>query len=144
MAYRRCQPHYSRNVVLDTPRTPLVVGTALAAATLITTVAVDDGPVLCPFRRCTGGYCPGCGGSRAARALVTGDLSAAWQLHPWVVLIAAQASVLFLVTALVQSGFTVQLQLRKLVTPVLAVNGVFGLGLWISRLAMGQIPIPFG
>ena len=129
---------------LDTPRTPLVVGAVLTSLTVLTTIATDDGPVLCPFRRCTGGYCPGCGGSRAAEALVGGDVSAAWQLHPWIVLLAIQTVVLGLIFGLTRFSPTVRTQLRRAIVPLLITNAAFAVGLWILRLGMGQIPVPFG
>lgn len=46
----------------------------------------------CLFRRMTGLYCPGCGGSRAARYLLRGDIGKSLWYHPLVgyaVLVAA-------------------------------------------------------
>lgn len=58
---------------------PLVVGAGLSVACLA--VAFSDGDVSilppCPFRAMTGLDCPGCGMSRAARALLRGHLDSA-------------------------------------------------------------------
>ena len=129
---------------LDTPRTPLVAGAFLTMVTVLTTIATDDGPVLCPFRRCTGGYCPGCGGTRAAKTLASGDLGGAWRLHPWIVLLAAQGALVVAIVLLSRFRPKVRMQLRRAVTPALAANAAFALGLWILRMSTGQIPIPFG
>lgn len=107
-----------------------LAGLAVASATL------DGGPVLCGFRLCTGGYCPGCGGSRAAAALLGGDVVTAWQHHPWVVLIAGQIVVVAVVKAV--SG-----RAPLPVQPLLYANLVLGLTIWIVRLANGAIPAPF-
>ena len=42
----------------------------------------DDGPVLCPFRACTGMACPGCGLTRAITHAARGDLAGSFRLHP--------------------------------------------------------------
>ncbi len=38
----------------------------------------------CPFLLLTGLYCPGCGGTRAVRSLLRGDLRMSFQYHPLV------------------------------------------------------------
>lgn len=38
----------------------------------------------CPFRQLTGFYCPGCGGTRAAEALLSGRILESLWLHPLV------------------------------------------------------------
>lgn len=40
----------------------------------------------CPLHATTGILCPGCGSGRVARALLAGDLTAAWRANPLVVL----------------------------------------------------------
>lgn len=100
------------------------------------TTTFESGPILCGFRLCTGGYCPGCGGSRAAAALLGGDFGGAWQHHPWIVLIAAQIVALATARALVG-------RLPLPLQPVLYGNLVVGVGIWIVRLATGAIPAPF-
>jgi hypothetical protein len=57
----------------------------------------DDGPILCPYRLATGNLCPGCGCTRAVRAVTRGDLAGALTLNSWAVLFVAE---LFVFTAL--------------------------------------------
>jgi hypothetical protein len=57
----------------------------------------DDGPILCPYRLATGNLCPGCGCTRAVRAVTRGDLAGALTLNSWAVLFVAE---LFVVSAL--------------------------------------------
>ena len=40
--------------------------------------------VPCVFRACTGLYCPGCGATRAARLLLSGDIAAAVRMNPYI------------------------------------------------------------
>jgi hypothetical protein len=53
-----------------------VAGAAVAAS-------LSDG--WCLFRACTGVACPGCGMTRAAGRLVTGDLAGSFAFHPLLV-----------------------------------------------------------
>lgn len=115
---------------------PAQLGLAATVGLAAVTSTLENGPILCGFRLCTGGYCPGCGGSRAAAALLVGDLGGAWQHHPWIVLIAAQIVVLATVRALV-GRLPIPLQ------PVLYGNLVVGVGIWVLRLSTGAIPAPF-
>lgn len=115
---------------------PAQLGLAATVGLAAVTSTLESGPILCGFRLCTGGYCPGCGGSRAAAALLVGDLGGAWQHHPWIVLIAAQIVVLATVRALV-GRLPIPLQ------PVLYGNLVVGVGIWVLRLSTGAIPAPF-
>ena len=43
----------------------------------------------CLFHLITGLYCPGCGGTRAVRAMLAGDLRLSFQYHPLVLYTAA-------------------------------------------------------
>jgi hypothetical protein len=43
---------------------------------------VAGGPVLCPFRAATGLPCPTCGLTRAAHAILHGDIGAAFAINP--------------------------------------------------------------
>lgn len=115
---------------------PAHVGLAGLVGLAAVTATLDDGPVVCGFRLCTGGYCPGCGGSRAAVALLRGDAVGAWHHHPWVVLIALQIAALAAARAV--SG-RASFPLRA----VLYANLVLGLAIWMHRLASGAIPTPF-
>ena len=123
--------------VLSSPWRIAAVAVALVVA--VNVGGSDGGPGLCVFRRCTGGYCPGCGLTRAARHLTRGQVGAAWQDHPWLVLAVAQA----LVAAAV---YAVARRIRAVIgwNRVSVVVGVFNvvllLGIWIVRLVDGSIP----
>jgi hypothetical protein len=114
----------------------------VAAATAAALAAADDsGPVLCLFRRCTGGYCPGCGLTRSAGRLVRGDLAGSWHQHPFLAIAMAQLVVL---AAVLAARYEAGLQaIRRRALPLLAVNGAVLLGVWILRLSTGAIPAPF-
>lgn len=62
-----------------------LAGAGLSALNLVTGVGLP-----CPFRMLTGWLCPLCGGTHLGVALLTGDLGAAWQANP-LLLIAAVA-----------------------------------------------------
>lgn len=116
-----------------------IVLLAVAAMLAVDAGGTDDGAGVCIFRRCTGGYCPGCGMTRAARHLTRGDVGAAWHDHPIVVLVAAQG----VVGAVLFVGIR-RLRARLLsvrtVAIVAAVNGVLLMVIWVVRLADGSIP----
>lgn len=125
----------SRRVPLGSPGLAAVGFAAVAA---IASAGDDDGVVLCPFRRCTGGYCPGCGATRAANRLVRGDLAASWTHHPWVVLLAVQ-------TAVVAGWFAVTRRDPRQSSPrwiagLGVANAIALMAIWIIRLDAGTIP----
>lgn len=109
----------------------------------------DEGTVLCPFRRCTDGYCPLCGATRSFGRLLRGDVAGAWVRHPYVVVLAVQIVVLGAIAGLrsatgASSGSSAR---RPLLTSsqrrwLLIANLVFVVGLWGLRLALGDIPRP--
>ncbi len=119
---------------------PLAAPTAAMAiaGALVVTAGGDDGIVLCPFRRCTGGYCPGCGATRATHQLLRGDLGASWSHHPWVVLAAVQAAVIAVVGGVLVRGNG--RGWRRLVLPALVANSVLLLVIWAARLWTEAIP----
>ena len=101
----------------------------------------DDGPVLCPFRICTGGYCPGCGFTRSTGALIRGDLVGSWHHHPYLLLALAQAAVLVALWKVAGEG--VQARLRRAAQPLLVANAILVSAIWVIRMASGHIPVPF-
>jgi hypothetical protein len=119
-----------------------IIGLAVVAVLLIDAGGTDDGPGLCVFRRCTGGYCPGCGLTRASKHLVRGELGAAWYDHPWIPLLAVQAAVAAAVVAVVR-------RFRRIVNWQLVIltvgigNTVLALGIWAIRLSTNSIPTPW-
>lgn len=118
-------------------RASLAVG-VVAIGTLVFT-ASDDGIVLCPFRRCTGGYCPACGATRATRAFAHGDIGAAWAHSPWVVVAAIQAAVVGVLATRAAPGGRLERTLaigRRLAWP----NLVLLTAIWVVRLVDGSVP----
>lgn len=102
----------------------------------------DDGTILCPLRRCSGGYCPGCGLTRSTGQLLRGDLAGSWRQHPFLLLALGQMALLLGVW-----GMTSEDQhhrLRRLTTTFVVANMVLLCAIWVVRLAAGTIPIPFG
>jgi hypothetical protein len=69
--------------------TPVAVGGALVAATLL--AAVDPYQPghypACPFYTLTGYYCPGCGGLRAVHDLTHGEVARAFSSNPLITLL---------------------------------------------------------
>jgi hypothetical protein len=68
----------------DGRRDLAIAGSALAclsAAFVIPQTAIEDGPVVCPFRLATGLPCPGCGLARSWVALAHGDVETAFARH---------------------------------------------------------------
>lgn len=112
---------------------------ALTVGALVLAADRDDGVVLCPFRRCTGGYCPGCGATRAANRLVRGDVGAGWANHPWVVLAAVQVVVFGAVLAVTAPGAR-PVRARRSALPLLVANTVLLLAIWLVRRSTGAIP----
>lgn len=119
---------------------PVRIALLVVAAVLIVDAGgTDDGPGVCVFRRCTGGYCPGCGMTRSARHLTRGQIGAAWQDHPYLVLAAAQAIVAGAVYAVVRRiGRAVNW--NRVIVVLGIVNVVLITGIWIARLIDGSIP----
>ena len=66
----------------------LVIGLALSAAGMAILVRGNfRGLPPCPLHSTTGLYCPGCGVTRAGRALMHGDLGAALQMNAVAILL---------------------------------------------------------
>lgn len=122
----------------STDRAALAAG-ATALGALVMSAGADDGIVLCPFRRCTGGYCPGCGATRGAHRLLRGDLAGSWAHHPWIVLAAVQLVLVGSAAALMKPATRLD-RLRRGAVPLLVANCVLLVGIWIIRLAGGSIP----
>lgn len=123
---------------------PVVMTGGVAGAFVVAGLAAsdDDGPVLCVFRRCSGGYCPGCGLTRSAGALIRGDVAGSWARHPYLPLLVGQV---VLALGLWQLGSTrVRATLSRSFNAMLFVNTVVLITIWIARLATGTIPVPFG
>lgn len=97
-----------------------------------------QGPTTCPFAIVTGVACPLCGGTRAAAALVQGDLSLAWEMHP----------IIFLVAPLMAYGYVHWLRTRAGHPPIsaravnlgMAVTGALLIAVWVVRGLTGTLP----
>lgn len=111
----------------------------IAAVLVIDAGGTDEGAGVCVFRRCTGGYCPGCGMTRAARNLTRGEIGAAWQNHPIVVLLAIQAVIAAFIYA-VARNLRARFRAPRTLAILAVVNGVLLLGIWVVRLVNGSIP----
>ncbi len=108
---------------------PLLGVTAgLAALTAL------DGPVLCPFRRCTGGYCPLCGATRSAASLARLDPVGALRLYPALPLLAVAG-----VLAMWPQWLGSRRSDRLLAVIALAIVAV-----WMARVVLGDVPAPTG
>ena len=62
----------------------LVVGSVAVVALLITDFKIISWFPECDFLTKTGLYCPGCGGTRAVKSLLRGDLIRSFLYHPFV------------------------------------------------------------
>ncbi len=127
---------------LRTTRTfPSPAGTALALGglglALGTGLGSGTGPVLCPFRLCTGQACPACGLTRATVQLLSGDFAASWRLHPLAGLLMVQVA---LVAAL-QLGVGGRARWNRASGPVLAVNAIVFGGVWVLRWRLGLLDV---
>lgn len=129
-------------IVVDRPQwwtRALTAGGVVGAMAVVTAGDGDDGIVLCPFRVCTGGYCPGCGGTRAAGRLLRGDVVGAWQRHPFVVLLAAQLAILAGLYARASSRPWVR---ARWATFTIVNTGIM-VAVWLLRLGLDDVPRPF-
>lgn len=136
------------------PARVTALGVAAGAGALGAGLAASGGhgPVLCPFRLITGGYCPACGMTRAVGRLARGDLAGSWEMHPFLLLLVCQAVVAGAAWAVVElrrrrSGATapnpVAALLQRRADTLQLLNGGLLLALWVIRLATHAIPAPF-
>ncbi len=114
----------------------------LAPPALLAFLAVKPtgaGPTVCPFAIATGHACPLCGGTRAASALVQGDLTAAWALHPMIFAIAPLALFGWVAWLGVSRGWW-NAPSSKLTNRFALVVGIGTFSLWIARAISGTLP----
>lgn len=109
------------------------------AAALLAMDPSDDGPTLCPIALLTGVACPGCGMTRAASALLRGNIDLALDYHPLIPLIA-----LLLVAGwswfLMRRAGRVGPISNRVLNLVLIGAGVSLAAVWILRAATGTLP----
>lgn len=120
---------------------PAIGFAGVCAAASLTELSADEGQVFCPYRLLTGGWCPGCGGTRALKALVRGDIRDSLVMNPWTLVLFVQALVVS-VAMLAMPARTVT-WIRSNSVAIAATNLVIGLGFWGLRLLAGVIPLPF-
>ena len=97
------------------------------------------GPTVCPFAIATGHACPLCGGTRAAAALVQGDISMAWNLHPMIFALAPLAMFGWVAWMGVTRGWWSPPSSR-LTNRFALVIGIVAFGVWLARAATGTLP----
>ena len=92
---------------------------------------------LCPFAAMTGQPCPGCGLTRATRALLGGDFATSLRFHPLGALIAPIVTAWFLLGAwrYVREGRfrLVETEQSRWATWVAAIVGGLTVAVWIGR-----------
>ena len=120
---------------------PAVGFIGVCAAAAFTELSAEEGQVFCPYRLITGGWCPGCGCTRALKALVRGDISDSLTMNPWTLVLFVQAFVAS-IALLVLPERTVS-WVKKNQLRIAVFNLIFGVGVWSLRLAWGVIPLPF-
>ncbi|RPH36991.1 MAG: DUF2752 domain-containing protein [Chloroflexi bacterium] len=108
---------------------------AMAAAVLVPTAVVREGPRLCLFHALTGRSCPSCGMTRSWNAIGHGDLRAAVRYH-------ALGPATFVAAAAVVAGGDGSaarlLEPDARMRPVLAALSAAWVGAWAWRLAAGK------
>ncbi|MEO8694318.1 MAG: DUF2752 domain-containing protein [Acidimicrobiales bacterium] len=117
-----------------------LAGVALFAPTLLRPGA--HGPVLCPFRRVTGVWCPTCGMTRAFAWMAHGDLHESLRYHPLapVLLIEAAVGAMFLWyrrRAQKIEGYSAPLP-APLLRGLIVANALLVLAVWVIRLKSGS------
>jgi len=124
-------------------RTLPAVGLAgCCAAAALADVPEGEGAILCPFRLLTGLWCPGCGGTRALRHLMHGDVSMSLTLNPFLLIVLAQAVAIS--AAFASAPARTRQWFRTNDLRLLQANIAVGVTIWLVRIATGEIPIPFG
>ena len=94
---------------------------------------------VCIYRLTLGLPCPGCGLTRATVHLLHGDLATSLRLHPFGVLLALEAAVLWTITGVrVHRGLSIGMP-RGVERWALG-HVVAMLALWVGRVASGTAP----
>ncbi|HLF59761.1 MAG TPA: DUF2752 domain-containing protein [Acidimicrobiia bacterium] len=111
----------------------------LGVAALLAINPADDGPTLCPIALITGVACPGCGMTRAASALIRGDVVLALDYHPLIPLVALLLTASWAWFLLRRAGKVGPIS-NRLVNLVLLGTGVSLVAVWILRAVTGTLP----
>ena len=104
----------------------LVIGAIGIAVLLITDFEIISWYPKCDFLSKTGLYCPGCGGTRAVKSLLRGDLIRSFLFHPFVPY-SAIMYVVFMLYVFLKKHF-------KLFKKVFPVQGVICIGVGVLLL----------
>jgi len=126
--------------LLATQRNLWFLGTALAIVVAGAIYAFGPGEVsTCLVRSATGVSCPGCGMTRAASALLRGDLRTSWTFHPLAPLVAVEGLIVWAWWGLV--AFVRQRRVNEAIVLWLLVANTALLALvWVVRLFGGSLP----
>jgi len=111
----------------------------LGVAALLALQPSDNGPTICPIALLTGVPCPGCGMTRAASALLRGDLSLALDYHPLIPLFAVLTAGGWVWWLLRRTGRVKPIPNRVVNLGLIGV-GVSLVAVWLLRLAAGTLP----
>lgn len=135
-----CPIPQRRHFTLSLPdrqwRAAISLGWPLAMGAVPVLASLDSLP-LCAFRQISGQPCPLCGGTHACAALLSGDVSAAWQANPGllaVLLVAAAHSIVLAREALAGR----RMGPARCLAWAWAGAGAILLGAWSLRL-LGQL-----
>lgn len=79
----------------------LGIGAVYYIFTKLTDIHISEFVMPCMFHVWTGWYCPGCGGTRAVKALLRGEILTSFILHP-VVVYAAVIAVWFMISQTIE------------------------------------------
>jgi len=94
---------------------------ALGVGALLSPEHIEDGPVVCPFRRLTGLPCPGCGLTRSWVYLVHGWWRESFTAHPFGALLAGAVLALAVGVAVARVRRTAPPSLERLVRQPVAI-----------------------
>ncbi|MDO9458217.1 DUF2752 domain-containing protein [Nocardioides sp.] len=109
---------------------------AFGTAFLVPAGSVDDGPVLCPFRRITGLPCPACGLTRSWVDLAHGDVAGSWAMNPFGIVLVGGLLVLVGLVLRARRRATPAPVVERLVRrPVVALVGAAWLVFGVLRMA---------
>lgn len=121
-------------------RDRLVLASPLLGISILATITPGGDPrTFCPFALLTGTACPGCGMTRAASALVRGDLAGAFALHPLVLAIGIELMLAWGWFVLRRAGRVGPISDRAL-NLILAVTALSLVAVWMVRLTAGTLP----
>ena len=120
---------------------PAIGLAGVCAAAAFTELSADEGTIYCPYRILTGGWCPGCGCTRALKALVRGNVTESLAMNPVTSLLFVQAVVASVFLLVMPARTVAWVNKNRLSLSVF--NLVAILSIWVVRLATGTIPLPF-